>query len=246
MLISDIKDKKTINFFKKINKKIGKTINNKNLISAEDNVLVALSGGKDSMVLLDSLVWRLNFLPEKYTVKAVHIKLNGLSYNIDKEHIQKFCDERNVEFHYIEQSVDINKSDKTPCFICSHTRRKLLFETAEKLKCNKLAFGHHMDDAVETLMMNMIYHSNISAIPAKVSMFNGKFELIRPLIEIRNKDTHQYADFLQFPKLKTLCSFENKTKRKFVNNLLSNIEENYPQAINSIYASLKNIDLDYL
>lgn len=246
MLYSQIKDKKDRIFLEKINKRVGKAINHYNLIQENDVVLVALSGGKDSMVLIDALSWRLKIAPVKYKLIAVHVKLAGLSYQINEDELRNFCELRNVELIIKTEEVDITKSNKSPCFICSHTRRKILFTLADELKCNKLAFGHHKDDAVETLLMNMLYHSNISSIPAKVSMFDGKFELIRPLIAVRDIDTKRYSEILKYAKMKKLCYYEDVTKRNSVAKILKDIEELYPQAINSMFKSMTNVDTDYL
>lgn len=233
-------------FIDKVDKKIGKTINDNNLILEGDKILIAVSGGKDSLVLLDSLWRRLKFIPIKYEIIAVHISLVGLSYQIDKNVIKEFCDNRGIEFKIIEEKVDISLSNKSPCFICSSTRRKLLFEFAVANNCNKLAFGHHMDDAVETLLMNMMYHSNISSIPYSIDMFDGKFQIIRPLLKIRNNETLQYSEIFNYPKMKSLCSFEDKTKRKLASDLINTMENNYKNSISSIFASMKNIDNEYL
>jgi tRNA(Ile)-lysidine synthetase-like protein len=246
MLYSEVKDKKNKIFLEKINKRVGKTINYYNLIDENDIVLIALSGGKDSMVMLDALSWRLKNLPIKYKLIAVHVKLAGLSYQINEEELEKFCSNRNVELIIKTEEVDITKSNKTPCFICSHTRRKILFSLADEMNCTKLAFGHHKDDAVETLLMNMLYHSNISSIPAKVKMFNGKFELIRPLINIRDNETKQYSEILKYAKMKKLCYYEDITKRNSVAKLMKDIEQLYPQGINSMFKAMSNIDTEYL
>ena len=233
-------------FIDKIDKKVGKAINNYEMIKSGDRVLVAVSGGKDSLVLLDSLWRRLKIIPVKYELFAIHIKLKGLSYQIDNELIEKFCSDKDIDLQIYEEEVDVSLSSKTPCFICSHTRRKLLFELASKMNCNRLAFGHHMDDAVETLLMNMMYQSNISSIPAKVSMFDGEFDLIRPLIKVRDKETKKYSEIFNYPKMKSLCAFEDKTKRKVTNSIMETMENNYPNSISSIFASMQNIDKDYL
>ena len=233
-------------FIEKIDKKVGKTINDNNLIEEDDKVLVAVSGGKDSLVLLDSLWRRLKIIPIKYEIIAVHVSLVGLSYQIDKNLIKNFCITKNIEFKTIEEEVDISLSKKSPCFICSSTRRKLLFEYAAANNCNKLAFGHHMDDAVETLLMNMMYHSNISSIPYKIKMFDGKFKIIRPLLKVRDSETKRYSEIFKYPKMKNLCSFEDKTKRKLASDLIKNMENNYKNSISSIFASMKNIDDEYL
>ncbi len=246
MLYTDIKDKKHRIFLDKINKRVGKAINHYKLIEENDIVLVALSGGKDSMVMLDTLSWRLKKLPVKYKLIAVHVKLAGLSYQINEKELQEFCDLRNVKLIIKTEEVDITKSNKTPCFICSHTRRKILFTLADEMKCTKLAFGHHKDDAVETLLMNMLYHSNISSIPAKVKMFNGKFEIIRPLINIRDNETKRYSEILKYAKMKKLCYYEDVTKRNSVAKLMKDIEALYPQGINSMFKAMSNIDSDYL
>ena len=246
MLYTEIQDKKDRIFLDKINKRVGKAINHYNLIEENDVVLIALSGGKDSMVMLDALSWRLKKLPVKYKLSAVHVKLAGLSYQINEKDLQEFCALRNVELIIKTEEVDITKSNKTPCFICSHTRRKILFTLADEMKCTKLAFGHHKDDAVETLLMNMLYHSNISSIPAKVKMFNGKFELIRPLINIRDNETKRYSEILQYAKMKKLCYYEDVTKRNSVAKLMKDIEALYPQGINSMFKSMSSIDSEYL
>jgi tRNA(Ile)-lysidine synthetase-like protein len=233
-------------FIDKIDSKIGRAINYYNLINADDKVLVAVSGGKDSLVLLDSLWRRLKNIPVSYSLFAVHVSLENLSYKIDENLIYKFCEDRGIEFEIHKEKVDLNFSDKTPCFICSHTRRKLLFELAAKKGCNKLAFGHHMDDAVETLLMNMMYQSSISSIPAKISMFDGKFDLIRPLIKVRDSETKKYSDIFNYPKMKSLCSFEDKTKRNKANEILELMENNYKNSVSSIFASMQNVDKEYL
>jgi len=246
MIYSDITNKSDKNFLNKINSQVGKSINNYKLIEENDSILVALSGGKDSMVMLDILSWRLKHLPIKYKITAVHVELNGLPYKVDKKRLTEFCELRNIKLIYKTEDVDITKSKKTPCFICSHTRRKILFTLAYELKCNKLAFGHHKDDAVETLLMNMMFYSNISSIPAKVSMFNGKFELIRPLINIRNADTLRYSEILDYSKMEKNCSYENLTKRNSISELLKNIEQINSQGVNNIFKSMTNISNDYL
>ncbi|RLD46517.1 MAG: tRNA 2-thiocytidine(32) synthetase TtcA, partial [Bacteroidetes bacterium] len=130
--------------------------------------------------------------------------------------------------------------------VCSWHRRKALFEFAKENGFRKLAFGHHMDDAVETLLINMAYHGNISSMPGKLSMFDGALDSIRPLILLTNKDTAEFARIRNYPELTAKCPYENQTFRKTARGLITELEQLHPKAKWNLFNSMGNIDQEYL
>ena len=187
-------------YFLKTEKTVGRAINSYSLIKENDRVALALSGGKDSLVMVETVASRRKRLPIKYDVVAVHIHIKNIGYETDLDFLNNFCDELNVPLHIIETEADLNRDkNKSICFICSWLRRKELFDYVKKNQCNKLAFGHHRDDAIETLLMNMISNSSISSMPPSLSMFGGEFDLIRPLILLAEEEIREYAKLRDYP-----------------------------------------------
>jgi len=219
-----------------------------NMIVENDIVLVGLSGGNDSFTLLDCLATRQKYYSTKFKLIAAHVNITNIPYSINQEFMQKFCDERDVEFHFIEKKIEIDKEQtrNNPCFICSWNRRKLLFNFAEETKCTKIAFGHHKDDAIETFLLNMLYHSSISSLPATLKMFEGKIDLIRPMIFVSKTDISEYSKIKEFPDQKLTCSFDHITKRSEMTMLLRGLEILNPNVRENIFKSMDNICEEYL
>lgn len=160
---------------KNVLKKASKVIYKHSLIEKDDSILLGLSGGKDSLILLDLLGDRLKHLPFPFKVIACYIEIEEIGYKVDEKYLKERCESYSIPFVKKQFSIgDLDKRGKKPCFICSWNRRKKLFETARKLKCNKIALGHHTDDAIETLFMNMINHGSISSLPYHLKMFEGE------------------------------------------------------------------------
>lgn len=230
----------------KLRQKAGHSISQHKMIEEGDRILVGLSGGKDSLCLLDVLAERLKYKKEKYQLFALHVNVENLPYTIDKEYIIDFCKERNVPFYYKSITIDFEKKDKKECFICSWRRRGELFSYAEKLNCNKIALGHHLDDALETLLMNMIFHGSISSLPGTLSMFDNKFSLIRPLIRLSNNEALEYSKILDFKLQEKTCPHERMTQRAQTAELLLKMEALKPGAKANIFKAMNNIYPDYL
>ena len=226
--------------------KVSKAIEDFRLISAGDKILVAVSGGKDSMAMLDILNNRKKALKIEYSLKAIHIRLTDIPYSTDEKHLEKFCHERNIEFELIESDKKIVKPGKQACFYCAWNRRKLLFEYAKEQGFNKLALGHHMDDAVETLFMNMIYHGELSSFPVKIGMFDNALEIIRPLIYLKDKEINRYINYIGYKPLAYDCLFAENNKREKFREILSAFSEIHPKAIENIFKSMNNINEDFL
>lgn len=234
-------------FLRKIINLSGKAINAHRMVEADDKILVAVSGGKDSLSLLDVLAERRKFLPIDYELHAIHIITEDVPYEIDKTFLHAFCAERNVTPHFITTHAGIEeRKDKKPCFTCSWNRRKELFDFALNNGFKKIAFGHHLDDAIETLMMNMVMHANISSMPPTLKMFEEKLLLIRPLIYATNAEMNRYAEIKQFTSLKKECPYEDHTLRTSAREWINQFEKLNPQARINLFKSMSNIDRDYL
>ncbi len=209
--------------------------------------MVAISGGKDSLAMLDLLINLGRSMPDKFTIEACHIQAVDMPYKVDEDFMKSFCEANKTPLHFRQITVDYKIDERKPaCFICSWKRRKALFAIARERGCNKLAFGHHLDDAVETLLMNMIHHSSISSIPPKLSMFEGDLQIIRPLITVHDKELVEYNSYMGFPDEISLCPYEDKTNREEVRNLIMKAEKLNRSARENIFRSMANIYPEYI
>ncbi|KAB2868355.1 MAG: tRNA 2-thiocytidine(32) synthetase TtcA [Bacteroidales bacterium] len=237
----------SLSIIKKLEGKVNKTIFNYSLIENGDRVMVGLSGGKDSYSLLDLLISRRNNLPIKFEIHACHIMATDMDYKADISFMKNICQDNNVNFLLKEITVDYNPNNRKPaCFICSWKRRKMLFSTTRENNCNKLALGHHLDDAIETLLMNMINHSSISSIPPILSMFNGDIKLIRPLSTCKDNELEKYAAIKKFPTELKKCIYEKDTHRNSIRQIIQNMELINKDARQNIYNSMQNIIDEYI
>lgn len=234
-------------FFRKIHNKVGKAIRNYQLIDNEDTVVVGLSGGKDSLALLDILSGRIKYSDIAFQLVAVHVDIKSVPYSVDLNYLHKFCEDRAIPFHVISiEFSEFENDERNNCFVCSWNRRKLLFQKVQELGYKKLALGHHKNDAVETLLMNMAFQGNISSMPPRIELFNKQIEIIRPLIMLRSEELKEYAQRKKFaPEIKK-CPFENKSKRSHIKEVIQLLETKNPQALNNLFASMSNIMPEYL
>lgn len=232
---------------KKLEGRVSKALLNHSLIENGDRVMVGLSGGKDSYSLLSLLISRRNALHLNFELHACHVMATDMEYCADTHHMQRICNASNVPLHLREIAVEYTPHRRKPaCFICSWKRRKMLFATARELGCNKLALGHHLDDAVETLLMNMVNHASISSIPPTLSMFGGEIQLIRPLLLCLNSELEQYALAKQLPCEIRRCRYEKATHRSSMAELILGMEKINRDARKNIYRSMQNIFEEYL
>lgn len=226
---------------------VAKAVMQYGLIDNGDKVMAAVSGGKDSLVLLSALAAFRKFKKIDFHLEAIHIDVGDVPYEADRDFLTNYCHDLNIPFHFKEIEAGIeNRGKKAPCFVCSWHRRKFLFEFTKQQGFQKLAMGHHMDDAVETLLMNMSYHGHISSLPVKLSMFDGALYLIRPLLLLTDKDTLKFAQISQFPKLNTECPYADTTKRTTARKLIETLQEIHPKARQNIFNSMTRIDNEYL
>jgi len=233
-------------FLEKIRSKVGKAIEDYRLIKANDTIVVGVSGGKDSMALLDILDNRRQALKIPYKIVAVHIQLTEVPYHTDATYLKHFCEARHIQFELISDETKIIKKDKQPCFYCSWNRRKLLFKYTGQNNFQKIALGHHKDDLIETLMMNMIQHGELSAFPVKLAMFDNQFTLIRPLIYTSDKELQRYIDIIGYKPLPYDCSYAKNNQRESYKSLVKLFYQFNPKATDHIFKAIKNIDFKHL
>lgn len=231
-------------YIDKIKKKVARTIVKQNLIQEGDRILVGVSGGKDSMVLLDILAKVQKYSPVKFDIIALHIELHSL-YEIDKEYLTVFCANHKVDLKFKTIEIDFSVWNKTPCFVCSSTRRKELFKSVVEYNCNKLALGHHMDDAIETVLMNIVHHGSISSLPFSLSMFDGEIQLIRPMLELNKIYIEEYAQIMDFPTEKKLCEHSSKTTRSEFTQIIEEFEKINKNARKNIFRSTSKLFPEY-
>lgn len=233
--------------FRKLCQKVGKTIYDHGMLEEGDHVLLGLSGGKDSYVLLESLAERKKALPIAFNISAVHVRVKNLLYSMDTYYMQELCDQLQIPLYIKDIEPDFEADEKkAACFVCSWHRRKEIFNLGKELGCNKLAFGHHRDDALETFMMNLIYHGSVSSLPYSLEMFEGRVKLIRPLMDIWEREIFEYSEMRDYPAATEACPHDDKTKRKQTRAIIDQIERNYSNSKINLFHAMDNIFPDYL
>lgn len=223
-----------------------KTCEEYSLIETGDRFAVGISGGKDSMTLLHLLAFKRLVLKMDFSFAAVYVHVENAAYNLHFDQVQRFCDDLETPLVVKNIVLEDLRNAENRCFICSRVRRKTLFDFTREEGFNKLALGHNMDDAVETLMMNMVYHGKFCSLPPKMAFFDGRLEVVRPLIKISKEQTRRYADLYGFPKVKSECGFETVTARGRFRQFADYLENMNPGARVNIFNSMSNINSDYL
>jgi len=226
---------------------MGTTMRDHSMTVEGDRVLVGLSGGKDSMILLEALVERRAAVPFNFGIEAAHVEAAGIGYKIDREKLSEFCKKLQVPLHYRSIEPDLKKDpSKSACFVCSWHRRKVLFGLTRELDCNKLALGHHRNDAIETLLMNMIYHGLISSLPYSLQMFEGRLDLIRPLMNLDEGLLKEYADMNNLVKVEKSCPHESLAQRRNIARIIKEIETLHGPGPFNMFNSMNKIAPEYL
>lgn len=232
----------------KLNRRIGNALADYSMLDAGDRVLVALSGGVDSMVLTWLLHnWRLK-APIDFSLHVITIENNfTLPEKVAEtptEKIRRQLDEMGIELSVIPGQPLSDKERR--CFICAGNRRNQLFKLAEQEGFNKIALGHHKDDLVETLFINMLYGGNISTMLPRQDLFGGKVSLIRPLAYLEKSDVIKIATTVGIEPVDNLCPLSGNTKRDKVREILKDVYSLEPDAKSSIFSAMSNIRQDYL
>ena len=211
--------------YKRIEKQFGRATLGYSMFEDGDRILVALSGGKDSLTLLQLLAARSRIFKPRIEIVAAHVTMVNIPYKADKEYLKCFCQSLGVELHIIESGFDASTDTrKSPCFLCSWNRRKALFTVAKEQGCNKIALGHHMDDILETLLMNITFQGAFSTMPPRLVMNKFDMTIIRPMCLVHESDLEELAAIRGFRKQIKNCPYENDSNRKAMKELLAHLE----------------------
>ena len=230
---------------KRLRREVGKAIADFNMIEEGDRVMVCLSGGKDSYTLLDILLnLKLN-APVNFEIVAVN--LDQKQPGFPEEVLPTYLQQLGVEYKIVEENTygivkEKIPEGKTTCSLCSRLRRGILYRTATELGATKIALGHHRDDMLETLFLNMFYGGKMKSMPPKLISDDGKQIVIRPLAYCREKDIARYAEAKQFPIIPcNLCGSQPKLQRQVIKEMLQQWDRQYPGRIETMFSALQNI-----
>ncbi|MFH1413338.1 MAG: ATP-binding protein [Candidatus Omnitrophota bacterium] len=228
-----------------ISKLAGRAIMDYKMLSDGDKVCVAVSGGKDSLSLLRILNDRRSFIPIKYGLLAVHI-----DFGYPRSYVKRLeATFKRMKVKYRIKRVNVlKKTDPKDinCFWCSWNRRREIFQIADYNKCTKVALGHHKDDIVQTILMNIFFHGEIAAMSPKQELFNGKIKIIRPFAYVEEAMIKRFAKEEKFLQLSCNCPHALTSKRRTVENIIKDLKRICPEIKTNIFKSVKRVRSDYL
>ncbi|MBT9504057.1 MAG: tRNA 2-thiocytidine(32) synthetase TtcA [Burkholderiaceae bacterium] len=230
---------------KKIRRLTGRAIQDFSMIQDGDLIMVCMSGGADSYTMLDTLLYLKHVAPIKFDVIAVNLDQKQPGFPEDV--LPRYFTERNIPFRIVEQDTySIVKAKvapgKTTCSLCSRLRRGILYRTAKELGATKIALGHHRDDILETLLLNMFFGGRIKTMPPKLKSDDGSNIVIRPLAYCKEADIKKYAAAMQFPIIPcNLCGSQPNLQRQAMKELLQQWDQAHPQRLRSMFSAISNV-----
>ena len=230
---------------KKLRREVGRAIADFNMIGEGDKVMVCLSGGKDSYTMLEILRNLQHSAPVDFELVAVNLdqKQPGFPEHVLPEYLEK----EGVNYHILEKDTYSIVKEKVPegkttCGLCSRLRRGSLYGFAEEIGANKIALGHHRDDIIETLFLNMFYGGKMKAMPPKLRSDDNRNIVIRPLAYCREKDIIEFSNFKEFPIIPcNLCGSQENLQRQVIKDMLQQWDKQQPGRIENIFAAIQNI-----
>ena len=230
---------------KRLRRETGKAIADFNMIENDDKVMVCLSGGKDSYTLLDILLNLQQAAPINFEIVAVHLDQKQPGYPGDI--LPSYLEKLDIDFYILEKDTysivtKVLPEGKTMCSLCSRLRRGNLYGFAEQIGANKIALGHHRDDIMETLFLNMFYGGKMKSMPPKLLSDDKKNIVIRPLAYSKEKDIALYAEYKQFPIIPcNLCGSQENLQRQAIKEMLQGWDKQFPGRLDNMFRSLQNV-----
>lgn len=230
---------------KRLRRNVGTAITDYNMIEDNDVVMACMSGGKDSFAMLDILLSLQKVAPIKFEIIAVNLDQKQPGF---PEHIlPAWFDSLNIPYYIVDKDTYSVVKEKVPegkttCGLCSRLRRGTLYSFAEKIGATKIALGHHMDDMVETLFLNMFHGAKMKAMPPKLRSDDGRNVVIRPLTYCREKDLIAWAEYKEFPIIPcNLCGSQENLQRQAIKAMLMEWDKKTPGRVDSVFKSMQNV-----
>ena len=230
---------------KRLRRNVGEAIADFNMIEEGDRIMVCLSGGKDSYTMLEILRNLQQSAPVNFSLIAVNLDQKQPGF---PEHVlPQYLESIGVEYKIVEENTygivkDKIPEGKTTCSLCSRLRRGILYRTATELGCTKIALGHHRDDILQTLFLNMFYGGKMKGMPPKLMSDDGKHIVIRPLAYCREKDIERFAIARQYPIIPcNLCGSQPNLQRQVIADMLRDWDKRYPGRIETMFSAMQNV-----
>ncbi len=225
---------------------VRRAVDDYEMIENGDRIAVGVSAGKDSLTLLAALAALQRFYPKHFELVAVTIDM-GFP-NTDFSEIRKFCEERSVPYHVIPSEIykiifEV-RQEKNPCSLCAKMRRGALHNAAKSLGCNKVALGHHFDDAVETFMLNLFYEGRIGCFSPVTYLSRADLHMIRPMIYLPEKDIRYFASHTSLPVVKSECPADGNTEREEMKQLLATLDRQHKGLRYRIFGAMQRGEID--
>lgn len=228
-------------------RKTGKAIADFDMIRDGDRIAVGVSGGKDSLALLDALLLLRRRSPVRFSLRAFTIEQGKFVRPV--EPVGDFLSERGVEWTYYVDEPSLKLLEDQPghgCDTCSRFRRRAVYDVASKLECNVVALGHTADDLCEALLRNALFTGRLSALPPVTSSRSGDFRLIRPLVYVTEDVTRSYAEESGIPITPCVCSYKTGTVREKLRAFLADLRQDNPHVLENLLAAMGRIDTERL
>ena len=233
---------------KEIRRLMGKAIHQRNMIRDGDHILVAVSGGKDSLSLLWLLRERLKRVPIDYRITAVHVD-PGFGAG-SAEALEEYFETNGFAYRIVKSDIGLraHREDnrENPCFLCSRLRRKIIFELAGELQCPRIAMGHHKDDVIETFFLNVLFGASLSTMVPVQDFFDGRIALIRPFFMVEERLISRYAHLMGLPEIELGCPTDGSSKREEIRKMLAPFYRNNRKVKGNIFHALHNVRSGYL
>ncbi|MBP5405851.1 tRNA 2-thiocytidine biosynthesis protein TtcA [bacterium] len=234
--------------FLSMHKLLETAIHDYQMINPGDHVLVGLSGGKDSSMLLKLLARKKISTTNDFRISAVFVKMGFRNDDEISGYLRDFSAENGVTYFEITKSLEkvMASEKKQACYLCSRTRRLALFDLADEISANVIAFGHHRDDFVQTFMMNLLFNGTLEAMKPNNPFFKGKYRIIRPMLYIKESSIRAEIENSGIRVFDSGCPFGKVSERAYIRSLLEEVYKHDKTAKNNVFKALYNQKLDFL
>ena len=215
-----------------------KAIDDFQMIKENDSIAVGISGGKDSLTLLYALAGLRRFYPVHYSLTAITVDLGYPDFDLTE--IKALCQKLDVPYHIIPTQIKEQNKKNSPCSLCAKLRKGALNQAVIELGCNKVAYAHHKDDIIETMLLSLMFEGRFYAFPPVTHLDRSNLDVIRPLMYVPEVDVIGFKNHYNLPIVKNPCAFDGKTQRQYAKDLLQQLNKEHPGVKNRLFTAIIN------